>query len=165
MNPELLAKMHKAGCHTIIYGMEHASPRVLKGMNKDFSPSDAEKVVRMTKESGICTNVNIIVGFPGETQEDFDQVVAFLRRNHDYIDEVTNISGCTLFPEAALGRHKEWFGIQWKEGVDPMTFRDANGMDRQARNARVAQMQAIVEEMGLRKSIVNRPKLNPLVKE
>ena len=165
MTPELLSKMKCAGCHTIIYGMEHASAKILKGMNKGYSAEEAERVIRLTHESGICTNVNVIVGFPGETEKDLNEVAIFLRRNKDYIDEVTNISGFTLFPEAPLGRDTRRFGVTWKEGTDPMLFRDAANLDRKARDERVVRFSKTVEDIGLRKNIVNRPKLNPLVKE
>jgi len=165
MTTELLSKMKSAGCHTIIYGMEHSSAKILKSMNKGYSAQEAEKVIRLTHESGICTNVNIIVGFPGETEEDLNEVVIFLRRNKDYIDEVTNISGFTLFPDAPLCRDKRRFGIVWQEGTDPMIFRDVANLDRKGRNERLARFSKIVEDIGLRKSIINQPKLNPLVKE
>lgn len=165
MTAELLSKMKGAGCHTIIYGMEHSSAKVLKNMNKGFSAQEAEKVIRLTHEAGICTNVNVIVGFPGETEEDLDEVVAFLRRNRNYIDEVTNISGCTLFPDSPMGQDPQRFGILLKEGEDPMLFRDTANLDRKARNERVARFSKIVEDIGLRKSIINRPQLNPLAQE
>ncbi len=44
-----------------------------------------------------------------------------------------------------------------------MLFKDANGLDYHGRLARVAKFCKIVEDMGLRSSIINRPKLNPLV--
>jgi radical SAM superfamily enzyme YgiQ (UPF0313 family) len=165
MTAKLLSKMKGAGCHTIIYGMEHSSAKILKKMNKGYNAQEAEKVVRLTHESGICANVNVIVGFPGETEEDLNEVAVFLRRNKGYISEVTNISGCTLFPESPMGRGMQRFGIIWQEGTDPMLFRDTANLDRKTRNERVARFSKIVEDIGLRKSIINRPKLNPLVKE
>jgi hypothetical protein len=103
------------------------------------------------------------VGFPGETEEDLKEVELFLRRNRDYINEVTNISGCTLFPEAPMGRDPQRFGIIWKEGSDPMLYRDDANLDHEGRNKRVMRFSKAVEDMGLRKNIINRPKINPLV--
>lgn len=163
MTAELLSKMKGAGCHTIIYGMEHCSTKILNKMNKGFSAQEAEKVIRLTHASGICANVNVIVGFPGETEEDLKEVEEFLRRNKDYIAEVTNISGCTLFPESPMGRDPQRFGIIWKEGTDPMLYRDVANLDHQARIERVLRFSKAVEDMGLRGRIINRPKINPLV--
>lgn len=165
MNYELLLKMKKAGCHTLIYGVESGSDSILRKMNKDYTARDASELIRMTKESGICTNVNLIVGFPGETEDDFNQTVNFLYQNRDYIDEVTNVSGCTLFPEAEIGYNREKYGVIWREGTDPMLFRDTNGVDRHIRNQRVEKLLNIINEIGLSKSIVNQPKLNSQVVE
>ena len=165
MTPRLCVKMKQAGCHTIIYGMEHSSLRILKGMNKGYTSAEAEKVIRMTHAAGICTNVNVIVAFPGETMADLDEVAVFLKRNRDHISEVTNISGFTLFPASTIGQHQWRYGISLKENTDPMLFKDANGLDRQGRMDRVAYFSKIVDDLGLRQNIINRPKLNPEVKE
>jgi radical SAM superfamily enzyme YgiQ (UPF0313 family) len=164
MDFELLSKMKKAGCHTLIYGVENGSDRILQRMGKNYTAAEASQVIRDTHEAGICTNINTIVGFPGETEEDFQQTVEFIQKNKDTIDEITNISSFTLFPEAEVGRNKEKFGVHWQEGTDPMLFYDANGLDRQARNQRVARLVEIVNGLNLTKSIVNRPILNPEVK-
>ncbi len=165
MNFELLEKMKKARCDTLIYGVENGSDRVLKLMNKGYTANEASEVIRNTHKAGIRTNINIIVGFPGETEEDFQQTVKFVHDNKDYINEVTNISGCTLFPTADIGRNKEKYGVFWDEDSDPMLFYDANGVDREERNMRVARLVEIVNNLKLTKSIVNKPSLNPEVEQ
>lgn len=164
MDFTLLSKMKQAGCHTLIYGVENGSDRILEKMRKNYTAKEASEVIRITHEVGICTNINIIVGFPGETEEDFRQTIEFICENKDYIDEVTNVSGCTLFPETDLGRNKEKYGIFWQEGTDPMLFYDFNGLNREGRNKRVEHLVEIINNLGLSKSIVNKPSLNPEVK-
>lgn len=165
MTSRLCEKLKKAGCHTLIYGMEHSSKEILKGMKKGYTSAQAQKVLRMTHQAGICTNVNIIVGFPGEIQADLDALAVFLDQNKDYISEVTNISGFTLFPHSYIGQNDKRYGLSWDKESDPMLFKDTNGLDYHGRLARVAKFCKIVEDMGLRSSIINRPKLNPLVKD
>lgn len=164
MDFKLLEKMKKAGCHTLIYGVENGSDRILKVMGKGYTVKEASEVIQNTHKAGICTNINIIVGFPGETEEDFNQTVEFIRQNKDYINEVTNISGCTLFPAADIGRNKEKYGVCWQEDTDPMLFRDSNGLGREARTKRVERLVEIVNNLKISKSIVNKPSLNPEVK-
>lgn len=165
MSFELLEKMKRANCDTLIYGVENGSDRVLKLMGKGYTAEEASEVIKNTHKAGIRTNINIIVGFPGETEEDFKQTIKFIYQNKDYINEVTNISGCTLFPTADLGTHKEKYGVCWEEGTEPMLFHDANGLGREGRNERVAKLVEIVNNLKLSKSIVNKPSLNPEVKE
>ncbi|MBP7836006.1 MAG: radical SAM protein [Candidatus Omnitrophica bacterium] len=165
MPPSLFTKLKQAGCHTLIYGVESGSDRILGKMGKAFTSREAAEVIRNSHQSGICTSINIIVGFPGETEEDFNQTVDFVLENKDHINEITNISGFTLFPAADVGVHKEKYGITWNENTDPMLFTDANGLDREARNRRVAKMVEIVSNLKLSQAIVNKPVLNPQVKQ
>jgi len=165
MDFKLLEKMKKANCDTLIYGVENGSDRILKLMGKGYTAQEASEVIKNTHKAGIRTNINIIVGFPGETEEDFKQTIEFIRQNKDYINEVTNISGCTLFPTADIGRYKEKYGVCWEEGTEPMFFHDSNGLGREGRNERVARLVEIVNNLKLSKSIVNKPSLNPEVKE
>ncbi len=163
MDFELLSKMKQAGCHTLIYGVENGSDRILNKMGKGYTAKEASEVIRITHQAGIHTNINIIVGFPGETEEDFNQTVEFIRQNKDYIDEITNVSGFSLFPASEIGTNKEKYGVSLEEGKDPMLFCDANGLDREARYARVSRLLEIVNSLNLAKSIVNKPTLNPEV--
>ena len=60
---------------------QHASARILKLMQR---PASAEKVLRRLEEwRRICPEIAVrstfIVGFPGETEEDFLQLIAFLK--------------------------------------------------------------------------------------
>ena len=59
---------------------QHASPRILKLMKR---PASAEKVLeRLRRWRAICPEITVrstfIAGFPGETEEDFSQLLAFL---------------------------------------------------------------------------------------
>ena len=59
---------------------QHASPRILKLMKR---PASAEKVLeRLRRWRAICPEITVrstfITGFPGETEEEFSQLLAFL---------------------------------------------------------------------------------------
>ena len=59
---------------------QHASPRILKLMKR---PASAEKVLeRLRRWRAICPEITVrstfIAGFPGETEEDFSQLLSFL---------------------------------------------------------------------------------------
>jgi ribosomal protein S12 methylthiotransferase len=61
---------------------QHASPRILKLMKR---PASAEKVLeRLASWRAICPEITLrstfIVGFPGETEAEFEQLLAFLEQ-------------------------------------------------------------------------------------
>jgi len=60
---------------------QHASPRILKAMKRPASSSNTMAQINRWRE--ICPDIAIrstfIVGFPGETDDDFQQLLDFLR--------------------------------------------------------------------------------------
>ena len=59
---------------------QHASPRILKAMKRPASSENNLERIRRWRE--ICPDITIrstfIVGFPGETEADFEELIAFL---------------------------------------------------------------------------------------
>lgn len=163
MTAELFYKMKKAGCHTLIFGVETGSDRVLKLMRKPYTAREASQVLRLSHEAGIQTNMNVIVGFPGETESDFNATVGFLEENHPVIDEVSNVNGFTVFPDAEVGMNQGKYGIVPDKSGEWMLFKDRNGLDREGRLKRVERLMETVESFNLRKGFISKPALNPKV--
>jgi len=86
MTPEVLQKAREAGCRHIIYGIESGSQRVLNLMHKHYKIEDADKVIKATHEAGIVVTANFMFGFPGETEEDFQFTLDFIKRNAKFLD-------------------------------------------------------------------------------
>jgi radical SAM superfamily enzyme YgiQ (UPF0313 family) len=86
MTSSLLKKMYQSGCRFLWYGIESASPRILKIMRKDINIEEASEVLKTTKEAGIFTLTFWIANFPQETWEDAKKTADFLKKNCKYID-------------------------------------------------------------------------------
>ena len=69
LSQSLLEKMKRAGCVALDIGLEAGSTQVLRKMGRGYSRDDAVQVARTAREAGIITNFNIVIGFPGETEE------------------------------------------------------------------------------------------------
>ena len=115
MTRERLAQMARAGCTEIQWGLESASPRVLRLMGKSrfFTVDQAQQVIRDCHETGIKTCLFIIVGFPGEEEEDFQQTLGFIRENAPWIDQIKSMKdylmsggNCFIFPEGTRSRDR-----------------------------------------------------------
>ena len=85
LNLNLLKKMKKSGCTRLIYGVESASQKVLDSMGKRFKVEEARKVIRDTHKSGIKPITNWIIGFPTETETDFNKTLNFIKENSKYM--------------------------------------------------------------------------------
>jgi anaerobic magnesium-protoporphyrin IX monomethyl ester cyclase len=71
---ELLAEMKSAGCYQISYGIESASQQVLDRCRKAVTLDQVRHAVALTREAGIETVGNFMIGLPGETPEDLRTV-------------------------------------------------------------------------------------------
>ncbi|MFC1890255.1 radical SAM protein, partial [Thermodesulfobacteriota bacterium] len=112
MSPEIMRKMRRAGCYTLNYGIESCSENVQKLMKKNLKVNTIKEVLKNTKHAGIQTRANFIVGFPGETEKDFQATVDFISDHHELIDRIGGVQPCGTFEGSDLARHPGKYGIQ-----------------------------------------------------
>ncbi|MFC2061721.1 radical SAM protein [Elusimicrobiota bacterium] len=112
MTGALLKKMRSAGCVWLGYGVESGSQSVLRSMNKRLKVSDAVNVLKDTHDAGISIQINIMIGFPGETEDDLGQTLEFVKQVRPYIDNIlASQSFCTLEKETYMCKNPAKFGI------------------------------------------------------
>ena len=113
MDKEFINKMKTSGCVELEYGIESASIRVRKLMKKPpYDIRIIERVIRDTHEAGIGARVNFMFGFPGETEEDFEETLNFLKRNKEFFVQVhPSETFCCIDPNTYLSSHLEEFGV------------------------------------------------------
>ncbi len=80
VNRELLKLMKRAGCYSIGFGVESASPDVLRRMGKNISPARALETIREANRLGLKTQAFYVFGTPGETKEQMEETVRFARK-------------------------------------------------------------------------------------
>lgn len=70
----------QAGCKTWIIGIESGSERLRYDMRKKFTDDDLDWSVRQLHRVGIVQDWLIMVGYPSETDEDFEMTLDMFRR-------------------------------------------------------------------------------------
>jgi len=78
LDGEVLAALRSAGCIQIEIGVESGSDRMLELMRKGVTVEQNRRAVAAARAAGICVQVNIIVGAPGETETDFRASMALV---------------------------------------------------------------------------------------
>lgn len=82
--PELLAVIadNPRLCRHIHLPVQHGSDKILKAMNRQYSRGEYLELVGQIKESlpGVSLTSDVMVGFPGETEGDLDDVFSLLKR-------------------------------------------------------------------------------------
>lgn len=68
-------------CHYLDLPIQHSSNRILKAMNRKTRRAELkEKIALLRREiPDICLRTTLITGFPGETEEDLEDVLSFIR--------------------------------------------------------------------------------------
>ncbi len=147
MGPRLLGKLKRAGCGFITYGFESGSQRVLDAMKKNVDMSVAARVIRDTHEAGIGQKLNLMFGFPGETEADFQLTLDFLSENARYIDQVSPSDAFTaIIPGTELFARAEVYGVTEMENT---WFWEAEGNDFAIRLGRFERLCRHVKALGI----------------
>lgn len=72
--------LEESGCYSLQTGMESASPRMLKLMNKNIKLDDVEKVVKNISVTKIVLILSLIFQLPSETLEDMKMTHEFVTK-------------------------------------------------------------------------------------
>ena len=68
---------HDNICKYLDLPLQHASPALLKKMNRRGEMAHIRQMLTAARKMGFCLRTTFIVGFPGETEADFEQLMAF----------------------------------------------------------------------------------------
>ncbi len=66
-----------AGCYMVSFGIESASPEVLRNVNKNQSPEQIRDAVNMAHDAGLETVGFFMIGLPGDTEETIEETMRF----------------------------------------------------------------------------------------
>jgi ribosomal protein S12 methylthiotransferase len=70
-------------CNYLDMPLQHASNRMLKAMRRNITREEMSELIHQIKAAvpGICLRTTLIAGFPGETEEDVEDLKAFLQEH------------------------------------------------------------------------------------
>ena len=80
LDREVIAEMKRAGCCGIDIGMESADPDMLLRIGKGVTVERVLDVLHWAGELGVHTVVNLMFGWPDETDAELDATIAFMDR-------------------------------------------------------------------------------------
>jgi len=69
-------------CNYLDIPLQHASNNMLKAMKRQITREEMEELILAIQEKipGVCLRTTLIAGFPGETEEDVEELKLFLQR-------------------------------------------------------------------------------------
>jgi anaerobic magnesium-protoporphyrin IX monomethyl ester cyclase len=81
VDKEMLAQMKHAGCTYLIFGVESGSQKILDLLGKGITVEQIENAFKWAKEIGIKAGMYLMIGIPGETQEDIEMTKRILAKS------------------------------------------------------------------------------------
>ena len=108
--------------------VQSGSDSVLSAMNRRYTAKDYAELVKFFRKEipGITVETDVIVGFPTETEKDFEATIALVKKTRP---QITNISKYSARPRTVAARMRQ--------------------VDRKAINARSTEMNALCRKIAL----------------
>ncbi|MFH1263556.1 MAG: radical SAM protein [Pseudomonadota bacterium] len=152
LDQELCSLLREAGCVKLWFGVESPVERILGLIHKEMASADARSALRTAHDAGIWVGVNIIVGFPHETDSEFAEVCRF-------VEEQKEIADCWQF--SALEVHKNTpmadrpadYGIELHHPytqADPLygyAFSEIGGLNWKERELRAVEREGVLGKL------------------
>ena len=119
MTETLVAKLKKAGCTAINFGVESVDLDVISLIRKSVTLKQIEQAIMLTRQTGIRANVFLMIGNPGDNAKSADKIMDFVERV--YVDGIhlsmaTPIIG-TLFWDW-VEKNGRWLDYDQEELLD-----------------------------------------------
>jgi radical SAM superfamily enzyme YgiQ (UPF0313 family) len=102
MNAEVIEELKLSGCFRVWIGAESGSQKVIDLMDRRVDVMQVRDMIRLSQANGIQAGTFIMVGYPGETEEDIFETVKHLKDSDPDIFTITvayPIKGTPLYLE------------------------------------------------------------------
>ena len=108
-------KLALAGFVALRFGVDAFSENTLRLQKKGYTKDTVRQNLRDCWESGIYTEVNWVIGVPGETDADCKEGIDFILENQKYIGRVCNINPLLMVNGSVYWIAPESHGIRFND--------------------------------------------------
>lgn len=102
MNEEVVELLKESGCFRVWIGAESGSQKVIDLMDRRVDVNQVRSMIQLAQSKGIQAGTFIMVGYPGETEEDIEETVTHLKESDPDLFTITvayPIKGTELYAE------------------------------------------------------------------
>jgi radical SAM superfamily enzyme YgiQ (UPF0313 family) len=125
LDPPTLAEMKSAGCAGIDIGMESGDPGMLLRIGKGVTVERVLDVLGWCRDLGVHTVVNLMFGWPDETDVELEATLDFMRRAAPLAGGFNARGVLVPYPGTEIyERHHRRYGFtQWWLREEPLAYR------------------------------------------
>lgn len=115
---DILTSMQRAGCHTIWYGIETGSQRILDNIKKGIDLSQVRYAVSLTKKAGLNVAGYFMLGTPGESWDTIEHTIQFAQElglDHAQFSVFCPMPGSAIYNDYIKNCHikPDWHDYQY----------------------------------------------------
>lgn len=102
LNEEVILMLKETGCFRVWIGAESGSQKVIDLMDRRVDVNQVRDMIKLTRQHGIEAGTFIMLGYPGETEDDIEETIHHLKESnpdHFTITVAYPIKGTELFQE------------------------------------------------------------------
>lgn len=152
-DPRRVERWARSGCVRTRLGIESGSAKILKAMRKETTPENISRVIKTLSSAGIRVTTLWIVGFPGETDEDFEDTLNFIRQHHRHIYEL-DVHYYYYYPYGQVwSRLHESYPLYPPDVMEAVKFQQWEIVDcdppRHVKFARLRRINQLATELGI----------------
>ena len=118
MNEEVIQLLKETGCFRVWIGAESGSQKVIDLMDRRVDVNTVREMIRLSKKYGIESGTFIMLGYPGETEEDIEETIHHLKESdpdHFTITIAYPIKGTELYQEVEAIQNTS---LDWTTSTD-----------------------------------------------
>ena len=118
MNEEVLRLLKDSGCFRVWIGAESGSQRIIDAMDRRVDVEQVRTMIQASRRAGIQAGTFIMLGYPGETEDDIRETVRHLKWANPDVFTITvayPIKGTGLYEEVQATAHSP---LPWTERTD-----------------------------------------------
>ncbi|TDJ54445.1 MAG: B12-binding domain-containing radical SAM protein [Ignavibacteria bacterium] len=156
LNEEVISMLKNSGCFRVWIGAESGSQRIIDAMDRREDVKQVREMIKLTKKYGIETGTFIMLGYPGETENDIEETIEHLKiSNPDYftITIAYPINGTEFYQEI---ESKQIKSFNWEINTD----RDRDFERNYSRNYYNFAVRRVVNEVNYHKQKQSSGKLS-----
>lgn len=118
LNEQVIDWLKEAGCFRVWIGAESGSQKVIDLMDRRVDVNQVRNMIQMTREKGMEAGTFIMLGYPGETEEDIVETVNHLKQSNPHHFTITvayPIKGTSLYAEIEADQTTN---LDWEKSTD-----------------------------------------------
>lgn len=118
MNDEVIKTLKESGCFRVWIGAESGSQKVIDLMDRRVDVNQVREMIKLAQKYGIQAGTFIMLGYPGETEDDIEETIKHLKEANPELFTITiayPIKGTELFAEVEAD---QTFAFDWSSNSD-----------------------------------------------